>query len=77
MEDIEELIEVIQRWHASKVKQLTMVSEASDDVEIQLQGKDGSTVTIPAEQVKVFKLGVGIALEQFAKLPFTVNEEEE
>ena len=76
MEDIEELIEVIQKWHAKVVTGLQMIADSDDETEIKLNSSDGKTVTLADEHVKPFKWGVAIALEQFKKLPFTVHANE-
>lgn len=76
MDDIEELVEVIQKWHARIVAGLEMIADADDKTEIKLQSVDGKTITIPEDKVKPFKWGISVALEQFKKLPFTVNATE-
>lgn len=78
MDDINELAEAIESWHEQIVFNLELVAESPEDTAILFKSKDGGKdLEIKGRDKKMFKIGVGVALDMFKKLPFSINEIED
>lgn len=74
--DKEELLDIIfklEEWHKNKVEQLNHIINMPEDGIIKFEGKDGETVDLPKEDMKVFKIGISVALEVLGKFPVKIE----
>lgn len=74
-----ELIEAVTGWHVNRMQNLQTILDAPKGTDLKFQTGDGSEIVIPgdSDKAKGFLIGIIIAREQFAKLPFTVNQPEQ
>lgn len=74
-----ELIEAVTGWHVNRMQNLQTILDAPKGTDLRFQLGDGKELVIPgdSDKAKGFLMGIIIAKEQFATLPFTVNKPEE
>lgn len=74
-----ELIEAVTGWHVNRMQNLQTILDAPKGTDLKFQTGDGSEIVIPgdSDKAKGFLIGIIIAKEQFAQLPFTVNKPEQ
>lgn len=68
------IIELMQKWHSSRVKALQQIVDSGPEVDIQVAGPDGKSLSLSAEQRTGLVVGVDLALQMFGKFPLTVTE---
>lgn len=71
--DVAEIIDLLQEWHANRVKQMKMIVEAPADAELVLRGANGHQVVLLGDERKGFKAGLATALDLFGKFPLTIT----
>lgn len=71
-----ELIEAVTGWHVSRMQNLQTILDAPKGTDLRFQLGDGQEFVIPgdSDKAKGFLIGIMIAREQFAQLPFTVTK---
>lgn len=71
-----ELAQAIKQWHDSRVANCRTVIDVPAGTDIRLQVVDGSEMVIPgdSDKAKGVRIGFILALEQFGKLPFTLDQ---
>lgn len=67
--ELQEFVEMLQKWHKHKVDQLQLVV-AQEDATITISGFD---LPPDSDKAKGFRSGVGVALQLLGTLPFTVK----
>lgn len=68
------IVELMQEWHSSRVKKLRQIVDAGPEVDIQVAGPDGKSLSLSAERRVGLVVGVDLALQMFGKFPLTVTE---
>lgn len=76
-QEVRELVENLQKWHANIVRQLTMAAKSQNN--IQILGPKGEKIELSKEQSKGVKNGLLIALDVIGEFPVTIkhNSDEE
>lgn len=73
-QNVVEIIEMLQKWHANRVQKLRMIVGAPADTELMLRGENGKEVLLIGDERKGFKAGCATALELFGKFPLTMTK---
>lgn len=68
------IVELMQAWHSSRVKALKQIVDSGPEVDIQVAGQDGKSLSLSAEQRTGLVVGVNLALQVLGKFPLTVTE---
>ncbi|VXC72557.1 conserved hypothetical protein [Pseudomonas sp. 8Z] len=68
------IVELMQEWHSSRVKKLSLVANAGPDVKIEARDPDGKPLELTGQLRAGFQEGVNLALQMFGKFPLTVTE---
>lgn len=69
-----EIIGLLQEWHQQRIDKLLMVRDASPEIALVLQGKEGEPLTLDGKEAAAFKAAVHMSLELFQKFPITVTK---
>lgn len=71
-----QLFEAVTGWHVNRMQNLQTILDAPKGTDLRFQLGDGQEIVIPgdSDKAKGFLIGIMIAKEQFATLPFTVTE---
>lgn len=74
-----ELFEAITAWHVNRMQNLQTILDAPKGTDLRFDVGDGKELVIPgdSDKAKGFLMGIIIAKEQFAQLPFTVSQPEQ
>lgn len=74
-----ELIEAVTGWHVNRMQNLQTILDAPKGTDLRFEVGDGKELVIPgdSDKAKGFLMGIIIAKEQFAQLPFTVSQPEQ
>lgn len=68
------IVELMQKWHSSRIKALQKIIDSGPEVDIQVAGPDGKSLSLSAQQRTGLVVGVDLALQMFGKFPLTVTE---
>lgn len=72
-DDVAQLIELLQKWHGSRIQKLEMLASAGPEVSIQAKSPDGKPLELDKSMRIGLMVGVDLALEMFRALPLTVT----
>lgn len=78
--DEENLIEIIsqtKQWYEDKIDNLKSISQSPEDVNVMLKGIDGNIITLPANESKIFKAAISVAIELLGKFPVNISSNED
>lgn len=73
-DEVLHIVELMQEWHSSRVKKLSLVANARPEVTFQALGQDGKPLELTGRLRDGFQEGVNFALQMFGKFPLTVTE---
>jgi hypothetical protein len=73
-DDVLNIVELLQEWQSSRVKKLQQIVDAGPDVDIQVAGPDGKSLSLNSEQRTGLIVGIDLALQMFGKFPLSVSE---
>lgn len=69
-----EALQLLQKWHAAKVADLTTLKEgAQEGVTLRIGTSDADDLVITKEVAAGMQLALGVALDFLGKLPFTLT----
>lgn len=77
--EAEEVLELMHKWHASRIAKLEMIVAIKDSDSLVLQGANGNKVELTGNARKGYIAGLQLAIELFTPFPFEielVSEEE-
>lgn len=75
-EELTDIIFKLKEWHEGKIEQFNHILNMPEDGTIKFEGKDGETVDLPKEDMKVFKIGISVALEVLGEFPVKITKNE-
>ena len=67
IEDIDQFVNLLTRWHVEKVKVLEHMLEVPDGTEMEC---DGVSVVLTGDMLAGFKAGINLSLMELGILPF-------
>lgn len=74
IQDLNQFIELLARWHKSRVATLKHMLEIPETAEVSIG--DGTPVKVTGEFREGFQLGIQLALAELGELPFMAELEE-
>ena len=64
----------LERWHASRIEHLEMITSADKDTAVKLQSKDGEEIRLTGAALTGFKSGCALAIEVFSPFPIETED---
>ncbi|TBV12779.1 hypothetical protein [Stutzerimonas kirkiae] len=68
------IVDLLQEWHRNRVATLQQIVDAGPDVDIQVAGLDGKSLSLNSDHRTGLVVGVDLALRMFGKFPLIVSE---